>query len=141
MKEKKKTPDNETPAPAIDYQAEVHTYIDSIFKPISRDRFFEIATTFGLNQKAAADIWFCRPIDHMSDSEDVIIGNFKMMCVDGWAERMNAAANALERHVFEPDVTGQVCEHCKNRKYTPIHFIDPAAPAASIATTPRRQLN
>lgn len=111
-----------------------------MFKPITRERFFEIATTYGLNRQAAADIWFCRPVDHMSDSEDVIIGNFKLMAVDGWAERMNAAATALERHQFEPDVTGQVCEHCKNRKYTPIHFIEaPAAPAA-IATD-RRLLN
>jgi len=123
-----------------DFEDEARQYTQAMFKPITRERFFEIAALYGLNLQASADIWFCRPVDHMSDSEDVIIGNFKLMAVGDWAERMNAAASGLERHEFVADVTGQVCEFCHNRKYTPIHFLAPVDAPASIATDKGRRL-
>lgn len=112
------------------------------WRPITKERFFEIAASYGLERQAAADIWFCQPIDHFNDSEDAIIGNFELIAAPGWAAKMNDCAAKLERHLYQSGVAGagRFCRQCNNPKNTPIHNLDIEAPAA-IATREPRQLN
>jgi hypothetical protein len=115
----------------------------SSFNPITKARFFEIAATYGLNRQAASDIWFCQPIDHFNDSEDVIIGNFELIATPAWAKNMNESATKLERHLYQSGVAGagRFCRECGRKKQTPTHNLDIDTPAAAIVTVERRRLN
>lgn len=112
------------------------------WQPIKKDRFFEIAATYGLNRQAASDIWFCQPIDHFDDSEDAIIGNFELIATPAWAAKMNECATKLERHLYQSGVagTGRFCRECGNRRNTPIHNLEILDNPAAIVTVDRRRL-
>lgn len=112
----------------------------TMWKPITKERFFEIASTYGLNRQAASDIWFCQPVDHSGDSEEHIIGNFELLATPEWIKGMNEAAAALERHLYQSGAygVGRFCRVCNRRKHTPIHNLDIEAPAAIATPTTRR---
>jgi hypothetical protein len=114
----------------------------TFWKPITKERFFEIAAGYGLGRQAASDIWFCQPIEHFDDAEEHIIGNFELIATPGWAAKMNEAAAKLERHPYRTGVGGiRFCRNCQNAKNTPIHNLEILDTPAAIATPERRRLN
>jgi hypothetical protein len=111
-----------------------------MWKPITKERFFEIASTYGLNRQAASDLWFCQPVDHFEDAEEHIIGNFELLATPEWVKRINEAATGLTRHLYQSGVygAGRFCRVCNNQKNTPIHNLEIDTPAAIATPTTRR---
>jgi len=103
------------------------------WQPITKTRFLELAATFGANRFLASDLWYFRPVDHQHDTEDEVTGNLVLMKQDGWIERNNGLAEALNRHTFKRGPGGK-CSFCDRRRLAAEHNTDPIdqSPAATI---------
>jgi hypothetical protein len=104
-------------------------------KPITKERFFEVAAVYGCNRQLASDLWYCRPVDHLTDTEDEITGNLKLLDKD-WIARMNPKAVTLERHIYVAGCGGD-CAICKALKRSPIHNLEPVETPGLVAFTDR----
>lgn len=118
------------------------------WKPCSKDEFFIVCAEYGINRTFASDLWHVRPDEHQHDTESEVRGNLALMLKmdQSWAERMNAAALAVERHEFAVNKrtskagAGWLCASCHEPRMTPAHNTEPLT-FKDLEPAPRAQLH
>ena len=122
--------------------------MDEFWAPCSKARFFAVCSEYGVNRTFASDLLYFRPAEHQHDTESEVRGNLALMVhMDAsWAERMNAAALAIQRHEFRPMVlsnkrlAGQLCDVCIEPKVNAAHNTEPLT-FKDLEPAPRAQLH
>ena len=94
--------------------------------PITKQRFLELARARGANEYLASDLWYFRPVDHLHDTEDQVLGNLELLIKTdpAWLERNNQQARAVDRHRYRPDDRGK-CDYCRAPKRSAAHNLEP----------------